>query len=142
MQKFFIPLILAPFAQGLAVPVEERQLGSWKIDSLLRDVKWNQNLIDMYMTIQDGSAHGVYCELIARAPPNTDLTTWSFSNFNCVDNNWSISWGYQSGGNDAAVMTVVSPDKKKMAFFGFDHVNSQVPADHLGNAGPSPVQAI
>ncbi|KAI1086205.1 hypothetical protein F5B19DRAFT_501857 [Rostrohypoxylon terebratum] len=142
MQKFFIPLLLAPFTQGLAFPVEERQLGSWTINSLLREVKWNQNLIDMYMTIQDGSANGVYCEVIARAPPNTDLATWSFSNVNCADNNWSVSWGYQPGGNDAAVMTVVAPDKKKMAFFGFDHVNSQVPVDHLGNAEPSQVQAI
>ncbi|KAI0884342.1 uncharacterized protein GGS22DRAFT_165434 [Annulohypoxylon maeteangense] len=90
------------------------------------------------MLIVDGSPTSVWCEVYATAPVDTDLSSWSFSNYNCLNNDWSISWGYQPG-NDAAVMTVVSPEKDKRAFFGFDHINTQA---HLGNAGPSQVEVV
>ncbi|KAI1214732.1 uncharacterized protein F4807DRAFT_466223 [Annulohypoxylon truncatum] len=142
MQKFTIPLLCQFFVsltQGLVV--HEKRVDSsytWKIKDLNRLVRWDENLVDLSMTIVDGSPTGVYCEVIARAPPDTDLNAWSFSNFNCLNNDWSIYWGYQYG-NDAGVMTVVSPDKDKRAFFGFDHVNTQT---HLGNSGPSQVSAV
>ncbi|KAI2463771.1 hypothetical protein F4781DRAFT_437070 [Annulohypoxylon bovei var. microspora] len=140
MQKFLIPLLsqfLVTLAQGRTVHEKREESYVWKILDLTRDVIPEENRVEMSMFILDGSPQGVYCMVNATAPPNTDLKTWGFANLDCLDNDWSVHWGYQSA-NDAGIMTVVSPEKDRDAFFGFNNINS---GEQLGNAGPSQVQS-
>ncbi|KAI1458501.1 hypothetical protein F4805DRAFT_141364 [Annulohypoxylon moriforme] len=139
--KFSVPFVcqlLVSLTQGLTIQERQVQPNTWRIQDLNRQILWQTNQVVTTMLIVDGSPTSVWCEVYATAPPNTDLPTWSFSDYNCLNNDWSIYWGYQPG-NDAAVMTVVSPQKDKRAFFGFDHVSTQT---HLGNAGPSQVETV
>jgi hypothetical protein len=45
------------------------------------------------------------CHIIVEKAPDTDLRTMSFYGKKCINNGWSVSWGYNYDG-DAGIMTL------------------------------------
>ncbi|KAI0119259.1 hypothetical protein F4814DRAFT_458607 [Daldinia grandis] len=122
----------SPRPRGLLErPLLERDNGAtWTVENMYRE---NRILIDML--ILDGSPNGVVCQLRLQAPEDVDPKTWGFSNAKCIDNDWTVHWGYLPA-QDAGVMTLVPPSRDSNAFFGYNDVNSH---EALGAAGPSQV---
>ncbi|KAK6951755.1 hypothetical protein Daesc_006278 [Daldinia eschscholtzii] len=79
---------------------------TWTVKNMYRAVTPSEHRILIDMLILDGSPEGVVCQLALQAPEDADPETWGFSNANCIDNGWTVHWGYMSD-QDAGVMTLV-----------------------------------
>ncbi|KAI1799961.1 hypothetical protein F4811DRAFT_567508 [Daldinia bambusicola] len=95
-------------ARGLGekTPFSRDDGTTWTVENMFRAVIPEENRILIDMLILDGSPDGVVCQLALQAPENADAKTWGFSNANCIDNDWTVHWGYVPD-HDAGVMTLV-----------------------------------
>lgn len=60
----------------------------------------------IYFSFLDEHSYQRICTVNATAPTGTDPKYMSFYKLNCMENDWSVSWGYDPV-SDAAVMTLL-----------------------------------
>ncbi|KAI2780344.1 hypothetical protein F4815DRAFT_499851 [Daldinia loculata] len=88
-------------------PLLARENGTtWTVKNMYRAIIPSEHRILIDMLILDGSPNGVVCQLRLQAPEDVDPKTWGFSNAKCIDNDWTVHWGYLPA-QDAGVMTLV-----------------------------------
>lgn len=69
---------------------------------------------------------------------DSDPKTATFANEPCVGSNYTVSWGY-SALNDAGIMSLISTDTNRNAWFGWNRVND---GEKLHDAGPNATEDV
>ncbi|KAI1429607.1 hypothetical protein F5Y12DRAFT_796527 [Xylaria sp. FL1777] len=97
----------------------------WEILELKRTISRYNHIVDLRFEIAgtgDSGVAPVACIVTVLAPEEVvDLKKFQFYNKKS-ECGYYVSWGYDEP-TDAAVMTLISPDRTKKAFFGFNDVN-------------------
>ncbi|ORY71505.1 uncharacterized protein BCR38DRAFT_519881 [Pseudomassariella vexata] len=131
-QKQPATLIESKKTTSLGLAQRAEVLGTWTIENLFRFVDPSDNSIKMeFYLVEDG----ITCRLNLQPPTGMDAKTWAWSAQKCENNDYTVSWGFDEI-HDAGIMTLVSPEKDRDAFFGWRDISK---ISYLGNAGPNPV---
>ncbi|OAA61718.1 hypothetical protein SPI_04577 [Niveomyces insectorum RCEF 264] len=100
----------------LTVPAEPT---TWGLRNITRDIEYDPNTVKLSFII-DVSPLGskeITCELEVDVDDNADPMFASWTLERCEDSGWYVSWGYDAV-TDAAVATVINPEKDREAWFG------------------------
>ncbi|KAL1909007.1 hypothetical protein Sste5344_005138 [Sporothrix stenoceras] len=114
---------------------------TWSLRNFTRDVSYSPNsiLIGFLIEILPDGQEPVSCHVTVDFDENTEPMFASFAAVQCQESDWYLSWGYNEM-TDSAVATLISPDRTKEAWYGWDAVNSMLPNIALASVGPGIVQ--
>ncbi|KAL1896642.1 hypothetical protein Cpir12675_002738 [Ceratocystis pirilliformis] len=126
-------------AEALRGIEELESAAAWSVANATRYYNSDFSTVILQFRLFAEDYESINCVVVSAVPATADWKRYSFYSHNCLPEvPWHVSWGYNER-RDSGVMTVMNPDRTRVAWFGWDNVNGN---KQLDDVGPNDTQKV